>query len=53
MSKKEIKKTDVCWFCGGEKPDELIYVGCETPGGNPCQSKIVPVHFGCLMDSDY
>ena len=47
------KKKEVCWLCGGKEPNETIKVGCETPGGKPCKTKEVQVHFGCLMDMDY
>jgi len=44
----------VCWLCGGNdpEPDIVITVERETPGGEPCRPKDVPVHTGCYQDLD-
>ena len=44
------EKQPTCWLCGGSDPNTTITVECETPGGDSCPPKSVPVHHGCYMD---
>ena len=39
-----------CWLCGKGRANTVIETERETPGGKPCKSKEVMVHWGCYMD---
>src|SRR4030042_358401 len=51
LQRKRKKKGKVvtCWLCGkaNPKPDTIITVECEVPGGEPCKPKEVFVHTRC------
>jgi hypothetical protein len=49
-----VKPAPACWLCGKNdpEPDLIIEVERETPGGEPCRPKDVPVHQGCYQDID-